>query len=220
MSDSKRMADTGGHDFVPKKMALSVWGMDASNRPFIETMTTAQIARRAVEVDTERILRIGEIVGAGANGLKSRLRIVSSRLFTKNTYRVLMEDLGEVCMWEKELANPDLPAQAKQERRKHQRFPVRGSALLHNRDRSSSSRARLVDISRGGFYVETLAPLAPGSNAEITLECNDLSVDTTGKVCTSHPSIGMGIEIKAFRSTDDEQRFQQLIATVEQGLAG
>lgn len=213
------MADTGGHDFVPKKMKLSVWGMDASYRPFIDTMTTASLARRAVEVDTERILRVGEILGAGVNGMKSRLRVVSSRLFTKNTYRVLMEDLGETCMWEKELANPDLAVEEKKERRKYQRFPVRGSALLHNRDRSSSSRARLVDISRGGFYVETLAPLAPGSLADITLECNELAVDTTGKVCTSHPSIGMGVEIQGFRSAEDEQRFHDLIAAVEQGLA-
>jgi hypothetical protein len=212
------MADTGGHDFVPKKMTISVWGMDASYRPFIENMTTANIARRAVEFDTERILRVGEILGAGVNGMKSRLRVVSSRLFTKNTYRVQMEDLGQVCMWEKELANPDGPVAEMKERRRHQRFPVRGSALLHNRDRSSHSRARLVDISRGGYYVETLAPLPPGSVAEITLECHELAVDTTGKVCTSHPSIGMGVEIQGFRSAEDEQRFQELIAAVEQGL--
>jgi hypothetical protein len=171
-------------------------------------------------VDTERILRVGEILGVGVHGMKSRLRVVSTRLFTKNTYRVQMEELGQTCMWEQELANPDAPVEEKKERRKHQRFPVRGSALLHNRDRSSSSRARLVDISRGGYYMETLAPLPPGSMAEVTLECNDIAVDTTGKVCTSHPSIGMGVEIQGFRSDEDEQRFHDLLAAVEQGLVG
>lgn len=214
------MADTNEHVFVPKKMTISVWGMDASYRPFIESMTTAQIARRAVEVDTERILRVGEILGVGVNGMKSRLRVVSTRLFTKNTYRVQLEELGETCMWEQELAHPDAPVEEKKERRKHRRFPVRGSALLHNRDRSSSSRARLVDISRGGYYVETLAPLPPGAMTEITLECNDFAVDTTGKICTSHPSIGMGVEIQGFRSPEDEQRFHQLLAAVEEGLVG
>jgi hypothetical protein len=218
-NQQKRMADTDGNDFVPKKMTISVWGMDATNRPFTENMQTVQIARRAVEFDTPRQMRIGEIVGAGANGMKSRFRITSSRLFTKDTYRVQMEDLGTACMWERELANPDAVAEEKKERRKHRRWPVRGEAVLHNQDRSSSSRARLVDISRGGVYVETLAPLAPGSVAQITIECEGVSVDANAKVCTSHPSIGMGMEIQGFQSADAEARFQEMIERVERRMS-
>jgi hypothetical protein len=121
-------------------------------------------------------------------------------------------------MWEKELANPDV-VDEKKERRKHKRWPVRATAVLHNRDRTSSSRARVADVSLGGFYVETLAPLAPGVNAEITVECNQLLIDTKVRVCTSHPSIGMGVQIESFASAEDEQRFLQLLATVEQGEA-
>jgi hypothetical protein len=210
------MSDTAEHRFVPKKMKISVWGMDANNRAFVDTMTTVQLAQKAAEVDTQRQLKVGEILGAGANGMKSRVRVASSKLVSKDTYRVQVEDLGNVCMWEKELANPDVLVEQK-ERRKHKRWPLRGTAVLHNPERTSSSRARLVDVSLGGFYVETLAPLAPGANADITLEYRQLLIDTKVRVCTSHPSIGMGVQIESFASSDDEQRFRRLLNAAEQG---
>src|SRR3954471_962021 len=142
------MADTGAHDFVPKKMKVSVWGMDAAGRPFTESMQAVHIAKGAVEIDTPRRLKVDEIVGVGANGMKSRFRVISTLLVTKDTWRTLLEDMGGKCMWEKELANPDALPQEKTERRKHLRWPVRGSAVLYNADRSSSSTARLADVSR------------------------------------------------------------------------
>jgi hypothetical protein len=148
--------------------------------------------------------------------MKSRVRVTSSKLVIKDTYRVQLEDLGSTCMWEKELANPDQVAEEKKERRRHKRWPVRGTAVLYNRERTSSSHARLADISRGGFYVETLAPLSTGANAEITIDCNQLLIDTRVRVCTSHPSIGMGVQIEGFASSEDEQRFSQLLNAVRQ----
>lgn len=213
------MSDTAEHKFVPKKMQISVWGMDANNRAFVDTMTTVHLAQKAAEVDTQRQLKVGEILGAGANGMKSRVRVASSKLVSKDTYRVQLEDLGKACMWEKELASPDPLAEEKKERRKHQRWPVRGTAILHNRDRTSSSRARLADISLGGFYVETLAPLPAGATAEITLDCKDVVIDTRVRVCTSHPSIGMGVEIESFASPEAEHRFRELLNAVEEGEA-
>lgn len=212
------MADTGEHKFVPKKMKINVWGMDAAGRAFTESMQTVQIARGAVELDTPRRLKVEEIVGVGANGMKSRFRVISTLLVTKDTWRTLLEDMGGTCMWETELANPDVVKEEKTERRRHPRWPVRGSAQLFNADRSSSSGARLVDISRGGYYIETLAPSPAGSDLEITIECNQIRVETRGKVCTSHPSIGMGVEIQGFLTPDDEQRFETLLEMVESGM--
>lgn len=205
-------------EFVPKRFILSVWGMDAEGRAFIQGMQAVNISPKAVEFDSPRKLRVTEIVGAGVNGMKSRFRIVSVRLFTKDTYRIVMEDLGSTCMWEKELASPDVIVDTKQERRRHKRWPVRGSVDVHNAGRTASSEARLVDISQGGCYIETLAPAPSGSALEITMNCEGIAVAAAVSVCTSHPSIGMGVEIKNFITPDDEARFTQLLATVESGL--
>lgn len=203
------------HAFVPKKMKISVWGMDASGRAFTDSFQAVQLAERAVEIESARPFKPGEIVGVGLKGLKSRFRVISSRLFVKDTYRILLEDIGAGCMWREEMASPDEVVDTKQERRRHPRFPARGSVLVHNHDRSTSSQARLVDISEGGCYIETLAPSAAGSVLDLTIKSEGLIIDAEGRVCTSHPSIGMGIELKGFANEDDAERFRELLAHAE-----
>jgi hypothetical protein len=206
------------HNFVLKKLQLRVWGMDARGQAFVETMPTIQIAEKAVEVDSKRQLRIGEIVGGGINGLKSRFRIVSSFISGKDTFRIQLEDLGDTCMWPVELASPDAVQQEKQERRKHQRFPARGTVQIHNADRTASSQARLVDLSAGGCYIETLAPAAKESQLDVTIQSEGFSVEARVRICTSHPSIGMGAEIVRFSSAQDSAAFRELLALTEQNL--
>jgi hypothetical protein len=208
------------HNFVPKRLQLRVWGMDARGQAFVETMPTIQIAEKAVEVDCKRQLRIGEIVGGGIHGLKSRFRIVSSFISGKDTYRVQMEDLGETCMWTAELASPDVVSNEKQERRKHQRYPARGTVLIHNEGRTASAQARLVDLSAGGCYIETLAPVAKDSQLDITVQSEGFSVEARVRVCTSHPSIGMGAEIVRFASAVDSAAFRELLAFTERNVRG
>ena len=208
------------HRFVPKKLSLRVWGMDARGQAFVETMPTVQIAEKAVEVDCKRQLRIGEIVGGGINGLKSRFRIVSSFISGKDTYRVQMEDLGETCMWPAELASPDVATEVKQERRKHARYPARGTVLIHNHDRTASAQARLVDLSAGGCYIETLAPAPKDAELDITIRSEGSSVDARVRICTSHPSIGMGAEIVRFASAQDSSTFRELLAVTAQNVGG
>jgi hypothetical protein len=214
------MSTEPAHRFVPKKMSLSVWGMDASGRAFIESYQTVQIAERAVEFESPRPLRVGEIMGAGVNGLKSRFRVLSSRLYVKDTYRIVLEDLGTACMWTKELASPDELVDTKKERRRHTRFPARGAVYVHNKDRTTSSQARLVDISIGGCYIETLAPVAKGTQLDLTIQSKGLSIELRASVCTSHPSIGMGVELNGFHSSEDEARYSQLLATIEKDVSG
>jgi hypothetical protein len=208
------------HNFVPKKLQLRVWGMDARGQAFVETMSTVQIAEKAVEVDSKRQLRIGEIVGGGINGLKSRFRIVSSFISGKDTFRVQLEDLGDTCMWPVELASPDVVTEEKQERRKHQRFPARGTVEIHNADRTASAQARLVDLSAGGCYIETLAPASKDSQLDVTIHSEGFNVEARVRVCTSHPSIGMGAEIVRFSSAQDSAAFRELLALTEQNFNG
>jgi hypothetical protein len=206
------------HNFVPKKLQLRVWGMDARGQAFVETMPTVQIAEKAVEIDCKRQLRIGEIVGGGIHGLKSRFRIVSSFISGKDTFRIRMEDLGGTCMWPAELASPDVVTQEKQERRKHARYPARGTVLIHNQDHTTSAQARLVDISASGCYIETLAPAPKESQLDITIQSEGFNVETRVRVCTSHPSIGMGAEIVRFASAQDSAAFRELLALTQQSL--
>ena len=204
------MNDKPPYDFVPKAVTVNIWGMDASMRPFTESVRTCQLARNAVELDSPRKLSPGDIVGLGFKGLKSRFKVTSSFISTANMYRVILENTADGCMWESEMASPDI-AEEKKERRRHPRVPAVGQVVIFNLDGTQAAPARLVDLSAGGFYIETYAPAPVGTELNVRVAANNIAVSLLAGVRTSHASIGMGVEIIRFASAGDAQGFRQLL---------
>jgi hypothetical protein len=77
----------------------------------------------------------------------------------------------------------------------------------------------LVDISQGGCYIETLAPAAKDTQLDLTIRSECFTIEVRGRVCTSHPSIGMGVELSGFHSQEDEAHYSQLLAAIERSLS-
>lgn len=198
------------YDFVPKAVTVNIWGMDASMRPFTESVRTCQLAKTAVELDSPRKLSPGDIVGLGYKGLKSRFKVTSSFISTANMYRVILENTAPGCMWETEMLTPDITEERK-ERRRHPRVPAVGQVVIFNIDGTQAAPARLVDISAGGFYTETYAPAPVGSEMNVRLVANGIAVNLLAAVRTAHAAIGMGVEIVRFASAGDVQGFRQLL---------
>jgi hypothetical protein len=202
------------HRFVKKALQVRLWGMDAELRAFTETVRTTQIAAGAVELESPKRLSDGEVVGLGYKEKKARFRVYSVQLASANIYRILLETTGTECLWAAELASPDPNEPERQERRRHARYPVTGSAVIFHLDGETSTAARLVDISDSGFYIETFSPSAPGTALRVRLTVAQWSVGTEAVVRTTHPSIGMGLEIIGFNPETDRQAFQDLLAHV------
>src|SRR2546423_5663163 len=116
------------HQFVPKAITVSIWGMDSNDRPSTESAKTVQLAEKALELETPRLIADNEIIGLGYKGQKARFRTVNSFMARKDTYRVTLEDLSGSCMWREEMANPDVIAM-RTERRKQARHQVVGEAM-------------------------------------------------------------------------------------------
>lgn len=204
------MAEAGQHEFVNKAITVNLWGMDASMRPFTSTAKTHQIAERAVEVDFSRELAVGEIIGLGYRGMKSRFRVIQVLLASADTWRATLEDLGNACMWKEEMASPDVIV-PRGERRSEPRLPVVGSARLLNPE-GTSSTAKLTDISHHGCYIETFAPAPVDSELRMVVSLEGSKpVDLQARVRTSHPSIGMGMQVTGFGSKEDEERFHTAV---------
>jgi hypothetical protein len=204
------VADVDQYEFVNKAISVNLWGMDASLRPFTESAKTRQIAEHALEVEFKRQLAIGETIGVGYRGLKSRFRVVQSFILAENTYRITLEDLGKTCMWKEEMATPDVVV-ARGERRSEPRLPVVGSAKLINNE-GTSTAAKLTDVSHRGCYIETFAPSPVATELRIVLSLEGSKpVDLQASVRTSHPSIGMGMQIVSFASKEEEDRFHTAV---------
>jgi CheY-like chemotaxis protein len=65
------------------------------------------------------------------------------------------------------------------------------------------AECKLTDLSRGGCYVETVAPLPERKLVNLVLRADGVELKTQGLVRVVHPSHGMGIE---FASQPSEQR--------------
>ena len=210
------MADKPQQNLVRKALSIKIWGMDASLRPFNDTVKTLQIAPDAVEIECPRQLVLGEIVGIGFNQQKGRFRVAQSFIANSDMYRILLESVGTGCMWERELSSPDPEQADRKERRRDPRLPVTGAALLLNADGSPGSTARLVDVSRTGCYMEIYAPASPGTALQFRITAEGITASVHGVVRTMHPHIGMGVEIVGYLTVEDQQRFEGLVTLLQQ----
>jgi hypothetical protein len=201
-------------EFVNKTLTVNVWGMDINLKPFTGPAQTRRIAPRAVELELPRQLAIGEVVGVGYLGKRSRFRVTQAFINGANTYRVTLEDTGTECMWTAEMAAPDVIA-PRAERRRDPRLPIVGNAVLFN-GQGVSSHAKLCDISRRGCYVEIYSPSPVGMEMRVLLTLDgNKHVDMTAVVRTAHPTIGMGMEILRFAAVEDEERFVHVLQSLE-----
>ncbi|MEO6119726.1 MAG: PilZ domain-containing protein [Terriglobales bacterium] len=208
------MAAGATHEFVNKALSISLWGMDSSLKPFTATAMTHRIAEDAVEVDFTRRLEIGELIGLGYQGQRSRFRVLQSFLAGLSLYRVTLQDTGTKCMWKAEMASPD-PIVLPNERRRESRYPMAAVAMLFDA-RGVSTSAKLLDVSRSGCYVELHSPAPVGISMRVLLLLpGNQQADITAIVRTSHPGIGMGMEIVAFGSDDDRVRLHELVEALE-----
>jgi CheY-like chemotaxis protein len=73
------------------------------------------------------------------------------------------------------------------------------------------TRCTLIDISSGGCYIETIETFPTGTVLEIVVRTADLKLRVHGKVLSTHPGFGMGVEF-TLRTDDHRKQVQQLIS--------
>jgi len=100
---------------------------------------------------------------------------------------------------------------ARQERRRHPRVKMRVRVEVTPAGRKFATGAVTSDISLGGCYIETMFPLAKGTEVEITLHMGE-GVLAVGKVMTCDPNIGNGIMFTNILPEDREELRTQLEA--------
>jgi hypothetical protein len=80
-----------------------------------------------------------------------------------------------------------------QERRRYPRYHCQGSAEIIAGLSGAHQWGTFTDLSQGGCYVETPAPLVPGQEVQLKLTVVGLTFSVTGRVAVSHPMFGMGV---------------------------
>ncbi|HXM61026.1 MAG TPA: response regulator [Terriglobales bacterium] len=78
----------------------------------------------------------------------------------------------------------------------------------------AATRCTLIDISPGGCYIETIETFPTGTVLEIVVRTEDLKLRVHGKVLSTHPGFGMGVEF-SLRTDEHRKQVQQLIASAQ-----
>ena len=101
-----------------------------------------------------------------------------------------------------------------EDRRNRSRHACCLGAEIYRVDSGVPQRCSLGDISPGGCYVETTETLPSGTPLEIVVRTAELKLRIRGKVRSTHPGFGMGVEF-ILRTDDQRKEVQQLIACAQ-----
>jgi len=91
------------------------------------------------------------------------------------------------------------------ERRQLPRIACRLEAQLGVAGEPCRLPATVTDISLGGCYLEMLSPLPLASAVEIAIRLDAGTIQARGRVCSSHPGMGMGISFTGMSPQDLKQ---------------
>jgi hypothetical protein len=103
-------------------------------------------------------------------------------------------------------------------RRHDQRFIVNGTANVHEVGKHVPQWTALHDLSMGGCYLETTAPLPVDSRVDLAIQVGDVKIDVRGLVTVKHPLVGMGIKFSEL-SPLNRDRLYHLIGSLDRAEA-
>ena len=104
----------------------------------------------------------------------------------------------------------------KDERRRFQRFSVRGDAEIYVEGTKFAVRGKLTDLSRSGCFVELLPGITLGAKVALILLLSQRQIRVQGVVRSVLSSFGLGIEFEQFEP-DELQLLEEVLAELEHG---
>jgi hypothetical protein len=143
------------HGLNPNSLPVTIWGTDARGIRFNEEVKTVRIALRAVELDSAHAIAIGDVIGLRYLDREARFRATESVILRQDTYRVTLESLDDVCLWEAELTLATQAPDAKDNRRASFSSQVRAASC----GRSSSPRSAPTAVTSRAAPRFPLAPM-------------------------------------------------------------
>ncbi len=229
---------------MAKKADVRIFGMDSKGHPINVPAYTLDISKRGARLSGVRYWDYpGETIGVRYGTEKARYRIVWVGLPNSPVDgQVGLQCVESKYIWDvappaeevrpmgpiptaaatRTLGNqiglaPQIP-HYQDRRRKDQRFVVQGGANVREVGKNIPQWTMLHDLSMGGCYVETTAPLPVHSRIEISIQVGDIRIDAKGAVTVKHPLVGMGIKF-AEMSPLNRDRLRHLIGSLEHSQA-
>ena len=200
-------------------LLLRAWGMGSDGHTFFQDVHADNISSRGAKISgIEHQIALGDVIGLQVprNG-KARFRLVwmtgDSHLLKFQAGLQLVD--RQQCLWTKELAESEAsltsaPKNPLKNNRRFERLKLRFPLELRDETTGTRMQTNATDISGRGCYVETLLPLARGTELDISFWIDSSKVDTIGVVRASDGGVGMGIEFIGL-NLDSQQHLQHYL---------
>jgi len=215
-------------------LPVTISGLDSNGNRYTQSATTTEIGVNGMRLRAVRCLRApGELVQVEYQGRRARYRIAwigakgtcwedlvglqglegAKFLFSDHLPPTTCSLAGAVPdTYTAETAPPPdaCPDHAaierrEEERRRQPRYSCAGSAKLWEVGNQHSSAGRVNEISRGGCYVEIMAPMRTGTAIRLEVSVSGRTLHLEGIVRTSQPMFGMGVEFTRMAPAEAER---------------
>lgn len=219
VTDSKPAIGKRREARVVVSIPVRVSGIDRGGNPFSQTAQTVDVSRSGARISGVRCLRaVGDMVTIECGTRSAHFMAVwIGRPGSSEDGQFGVKALEpEKCIFRidtgeprpdgyvKPLAEPlsdpftlqPLPAQNwdHSERRRAPRLPCSGTGQIRQPGVAFPVWAEVTDLSSGGCYVQMVFTISRGSEVDLQLTINERTFAAKGKVVTSHPGVGMGIQ--------------------------
>jgi hypothetical protein len=204
---------------VDKAVPVRIFGTDSNGQIFSEKLNTLNVSRHGAELGgVQAQLTMGEIIGLtyGTNKVHFRIMWVGSPGSPKQGRIGLLNLSPEKPLWDFALPaqGSDAPTSDPHDRRAHPRFKTVNSVEVHPQGQEAPIRARTADMSAGGCFIEMPNPLPKGTQIKIGIWVNDAKLWAQGRVVTSTPGFGIGVQFIEISEPDKSQLLRFLESTV------
>jgi hypothetical protein len=210
---------------VPAEIPVRIFGMNADGKAFFQKAVASNLSSEGATLSrVEHSLKIGEVIGVQHADKKARFEIKWVKPgFLPNTVEAGVQlQAGQTAPWPEVTSETQTAAriapQASDKRRfaRHKvSFPLTISFSDGGRPHMQCSA---TDIGGRGCYVESLSPLAIGSEVIITFWIDSQKITTKGLVRASDPGVGMGIEFTVLEMHHQE-KLQQYLEKMDKGFS-
>lgn len=213
-----------GEARVAAKLPVRVWGMDADGKPFFQNATASNLSSEGALLSCiQHPLKMGEILGVQYGDKKARFEIkwVKAVALPKGFDAGVRVLSNQSVPWDevtrKGQENPELTRRSDKRRflRHRVQFPI---VISFEDPRRAHMQCYATDIGGRGCYVETLVPLSVSTEVIITFWIDSDKIVTKGRVKTSDPAVGMGIEFIALEE-QIQKRLQEYLDKMDKGFA-
>lgn len=207
------------------RIPVRIFGTDAEGKPFSENVHSFDISHQGARLDGVKArLKLEEIIGLSQGNNKGRFNVkwLGAEGTTTAGQVGLVSVNPDKNVWEAPLpaAGVDLYKEAaptpkpdrrgadrrqSADRRWGARLKCVVSVQLLPDGQSAPIWGKGVDLSAGGCFVEMPIPLQKGTKLTIGIWINENKLKATGRVVSSRPGFGIGIQFSEMSQQDSEQ---------------